>query len=228
VNDHAGTVVVLAKEPVPGRVKTRLQPAFSAYEAGRLAAAAITDTCAAVRDSAAGRRILAWEGDPPDWAGDWEVVEQPSGTLNERLLFALSSALAEPTAGPALLIGMDTPQVAGSLLDTDWEGADAVLGLSDDGGFWAIGLRRGFPSGVFEGVPMSTARTGAAQLARMLDYNLSVRLLPPLRDIDEAEDAEEIAYRFPALAFSRCYAELLAARSQQPPDRVFVALRTAG
>ena len=40
-----------------------------------------------------------------------------------------------------LLVGMDTPQLTAELLDRSWHGADAVLGLSEDGGFWAIGLR---------------------------------------------------------------------------------------
>ena len=56
MSDHAATIIVLAKEPVPGRVKTRLQPVFSAGQAARLAAAALGDTVAAVR--------RCW-GDPP-------------------------------------------------------------------------------------------------------------------------------------------------------------------
>ena len=49
MSDHAGTVIVLAKEPVPGRVKTRLQPVFTPGEAARLAAASLEDTLATVR-----------------------------------------------------------------------------------------------------------------------------------------------------------------------------------
>ena len=60
----------------------------------------------------------------------------------------------------------------------DWHGADAVLGLSEDGGYWAIGLRRYLP-GLFDGVPMSTDDTGAAQLERLVSQGLSVHLLPP-------------------------------------------------
>jgi glycosyltransferase A (GT-A) superfamily protein (DUF2064 family) len=223
MSDHAGTIIVLAKEPVPGRVKTRLQPVFSASEAAVLAAAAIDDTRAAVRQCSATRRILAWEGDPTSWQDGFEVFRQPPGVLNVRLAAALAAALAMPTDEPALLIGMDTPQVSAQLLDTDWEGADAVLGLSDDGGFWAIGLRHGHPPGLFDGIPMSTSRTGSAQLARLFDAGLSVKLLPPLRDVDRPEDAEMVATQFPGLIFSRRYAELTSRRPCQPSDRLFDA-----
>jgi glycosyltransferase A (GT-A) superfamily protein (DUF2064 family) len=223
MSDRAGTVVVLAKEPAPGRVKTRLQPEFSAIEAAQLAAAAIEDTVAAVRTCSATRRILAWEGKPAPWQKGFQVVGQPSGTLNLRLAAAFAAAASEPRDQPSLLIGMDTPQVTAELLDSDWEGADAVLGLSEDGGFWAIGLRHRHPAGIFEGIPMSTSRTGSAQLARLFDLGLTVKLLPPLRDIDRPADAEEVARRFPRLAFSRRYADLLSRRISQPTDRLFDA-----
>ena len=108
-----------------------------------------------------------------------------------------------------MLIGMDTPQVTPALLDSRWEGADAVLGLSDDGGFWAVGLRYGHPAGLFDAVPMSTARTGSDQLARLVDIGLSVKLLPPLRDVDRPEDVEQVARQFPELLFSRSYQAMM-------------------
>jgi glycosyltransferase A (GT-A) superfamily protein (DUF2064 family) len=222
MSDHAGTIIVLAKEPVPGRVKTRLQPEFNEDEAAQLAAAAIEDTIAAVRSCSASRRILAWEGDPPPWQGDFEIVDQPPGTLNRRLAAGLAAALLQPTDEPALLIGMDTPQVTAQLLDSDWEGADAVLGLSEDGGFWAIGLRDGYgySAELFDGVPMSTSRTGSAQLARLSAYGLSVKLLPVLRDIDRPEDADLVATEFPELVFSRRYAKLTS-RHRHLSDRAW-------
>jgi len=223
MSDHAGTVIVLAKEPVPGRVKTRLQPAFDPSGAALLAAAAIEDTIAAVLGSSATRRILAWEGNPSLWQQGFEVVDQPSGSLNRRLAAAFAAALSAPTDEPALLIGMDTPQVTPLLLDSDWEGADAVLGLSDDGGFWAIGLRPGHLPALFDGVPMSTSRTGSAQLARLFDLGLSVKLLPPLRDVDRPVDAELVATQFPRLSFSHRYLELISTRPNQSSDRLFDA-----
>jgi glycosyltransferase A (GT-A) superfamily protein (DUF2064 family) len=223
MSDHAATIIVLAKEPIPGRVKTRLQPVFSARQAARLAAAALEDTVAAVWRCGATRRILAWEGDRASWHEGFEVIDQPPGTLNVRLAAAFAAAVSEPMDQPALLIGMDTPQVTAQLLDSDWEGADAVLGLSEDGGFWAMGLRYGHPSGLFDGVPMSTSRTGSAQLARLINSGLSVKLLPPLRDVDRPEDADLVATQFPGLLFSHRYSELTSRRPLQTSDRLFDA-----
>jgi glycosyltransferase A (GT-A) superfamily protein (DUF2064 family)/SAM-dependent methyltransferase len=219
--DRAQTLMVLAKEPVPGRVKTRLQSAFSAADAAGLAACAITDTLCAVRASRADRKVLAWEGDPRPWDLEFEVSVQSDGSLNDRLAAAFVAGQSRPGAGAVLLIGMDTPQVTAALLDSDWGGADAVLGLSEDGGFWTIGLRAADPQPVFEDIPMSTERTGAAQLARLFALGLSVRLLPPLRDVDLPGDVEAVANRYPWLAFSRRYRELLNARPEQSADRLF-------
>jgi glycosyltransferase A (GT-A) superfamily protein (DUF2064 family) len=223
MSEHAATIIVLAKEPIPGRVKTRLQPVFSASQAARLAAAALEDTVAAVRRCGATRRILAWEGDRGSWQEGFEVIGQPPGTLNVRLAAAFAAAVSEPMDQPALLIGMDTPQVTAQLLDSDWGGADAVLGLSEDGGFWAIGLRHGHPPGLFDGVAMSTSRTGSAQLARLVNFGLSVKLLPPLRDVDRPADADLVAAQFPGLLFSRRYSEITSRRSLQTSDRFFDA-----
>src|SRR6186997_312755 len=107
MSDHAGTIIVLAKEPVPGRVKTRLQPTFDPSTAALLAAAAIQDTVAAVRSSSASRRILAWEGRRSSWQDGFEVVDQPPGSLNRRLTAAFAAALFAPPDEPALLTGMD-------------------------------------------------------------------------------------------------------------------------
>jgi glycosyltransferase A (GT-A) superfamily protein (DUF2064 family) len=215
--DRARAVIVLAKEPVPGRVKTRLSPGFSPEHAAQLAAASLADTLTAARACAAPHRVLAWDGDPDGWHAGFTLVRQPRGDLAARLGAAFADTFDQVLAGVgsadgALLIGMDTPQVAPDLLDVGWDGADALLGLSEDGGYWAIGLRRDRPAGIFHRVPMSTPRTGAAQLARLIELGLTVRLLPPLLDVDTPAAAEQVAYAFPELVFSRTHARIVAAR----------------
>jgi glycosyltransferase A (GT-A) superfamily protein (DUF2064 family) len=82
-------LLVLAKTPVPGRVKTRLSPALSPGQAALVAAAALADTLAAVAASGVERRILALDGAPGDWIpSGFEVVAQCGDTFNERLAAA--------------------------------------------------------------------------------------------------------------------------------------------
>jgi glycosyltransferase A (GT-A) superfamily protein (DUF2064 family)/SAM-dependent methyltransferase len=218
---RADTVLVLAKEPLPGRAKTRLQAAFTPAETATLAAAALSDTLDAVRASRIPRRVLVFDGDPSGWRDGLEVVRQQPGDLAARLAAAFDFGADDDPTRRTLLIGMDTPQVTPELLESSWGSADAVLGLSEDGGFWAIGLRDVDPSAVFTGIEMSTDRTGAAQLGRLIDLGLAVALLPPLRDVDEPADADAVAHRWPHLTFSRHHRRLLADRPRQAADRLF-------
>jgi glycosyltransferase A (GT-A) superfamily protein (DUF2064 family)/SAM-dependent methyltransferase len=220
--ERAEVVVILAKEPRPGLVKTRLQSRFSAEEAAELAAASVRDTQRAVHASRIPRRVLCWDGDPSAFADGFELVSQRAGTLNDRLAGAFIDIDRHDSAR-VLLVGMDTPQISGALLDADWEDCDAVLGLSEDGGFWAIGLRTADAVRVFAGIEMSSPRTGSAQLARLLSLGQSVKLLPPLHDIDEPEDAAYIADRYPGLEFSRRH---LALTRRSRPDLIFDHLYT--
>ena len=217
----ADTVLVLAKQPLPGRAKTRLHAAFTPTETATLAEAALSDTLTAVRASRTRRRVLVFDGDPTGWDDGLEVVQQRAGDLAQRLAAAFRDVGVGGPSDRVLLVGMDTPQVTPELLESAWGSADAVLGLSDDGGFWAIGLRGVDPELVFAGIEMSTTRTGAAQLCRLIDLGLAVALLPPLRDVDVPADAESVADRWPELTFSRRHRELAGARPRQPTDRLF-------
>jgi glycosyltransferase A (GT-A) superfamily protein (DUF2064 family) len=212
ITDRAETIIVLAKEPLPGRAKTRLHSAFSPGQASALAAAALEDTLGVVRAMSVRRRILAWEGNPGDWGHGFEVVDQGPGSLADRLGRVFDHALTGAPETPTLLIAMDTPQVTRELLSTSWDGADAVIGLTEDGGYWGIGLRHGPAAGVFDSIPMSTDRTGAAQVARLLDLGYRIKLLPPLRDVDTPDDAARIADDHPLLGFSRLHRQLIADR----------------
>ncbi|UQX04007.1 TIGR04282 family arsenosugar biosynthesis glycosyltransferase [Streptomyces sp. RerS4] len=197
------TLLVIAKEPLPGRVKTRLTPPFTPVEAAALAEAALADTLAVVAATPAARRVLALDGRPGPWLpAGFEVVPQPAGTLDERLAAAFGAC-----AGPTLLIGMDTPQVTPELLSVEWDAYDAWFGPALDGGFWALGLAQPDPA-LLRGVPMSTPTTGAAQYERLRAAGLRIGRLPALRDVDTAEDARLVAAGAPAGAFARLLAAL--------------------
>jgi hypothetical protein len=179
-------VLVMAKAPVAGRVKTRLCPPCSPAEAAALAEAALADTLDAVAACGAQRRVVALDGEPGPWLPPgFVVVPQCAGGFDERLAAAWDAA-----GGPGVQIGMDTPQATAALLDDALATLgehSAALGLAADGGWWAIALRRPDPR-VFAGIPMSTRRTGSEQLARLRAFNHDVGLLPTLVDLDVAAD----------------------------------------
>jgi rSAM/selenodomain-associated transferase 1 len=185
-------LIVLAKTPVAGRVKTRLCPPCTPDDAARLAAAALADTLAAVTATpGVARRVLVLDGASGPWVPPgFDVLPQRGGGLDERLAAAFADV-----GGPALLVGMDTPQVTPGMLRAGLDAlacTDAVLGRAPDGGYWAIGLRRAHDA-LFHGVPMSADDTGAAQLRRLREQGLQVALLPPLRDVDTIADAHAVA-----------------------------------
>jgi uncharacterized protein len=206
-----GQVVVIAKEPVPGRVKTRLTPPFSPAQAARLAEAALADTLTAAVQVPADRHVIALDGTPGSWLpGGCDVIAQRGHGLDQRIAAAFSDAYAR-LAVPVVLIGMDTPQVTPELLESAIrplaEGtADAAFGPADDGGFWLLGLRRPDPRLVL-GVPMSAADTGAVQLARLLAAGLRVRQLPRCLDVDTAADAVAVARQIPESRFAGVLAD---------------------
>jgi rSAM/selenodomain-associated transferase 1 len=197
----APALIVIAKAPVPGRVKTRLTPPCTPVQAAALACAALQDTlAAAARATRAGRRIVVLDGEPGAWLPPgFEVVAQRGDGLEERL-----SAAFEDVGEAAFLVGMDTPQVTPALLDAGLSAmsdGDSAFGAALDGGYWAIGLRTPDPA-VFAGVPMSSPRTGAVQRARLAILGLHPAILPPLRDVDTIEDALAVAAEAPDTRFA--------------------------
>ena len=199
------TLIIIAKEPVAGRVKTRLCPPCTPGQAARIAEAALRDTLEVVAATPAARRVVALDGDVGPWLPTgFDVFPQPQGGLDERLAHAIASV-----GGPALLVGMDTPQVTPTLLGhasrelLRWPNR-AVLGLSVDGGWWAVGLREADP-GAFLGVPMSTVDTGARQQGRLRAIGSAPSLLPELRDVDTYDDARLVAALTPGSVFAAAF-----------------------
>lgn len=212
-----GGVIVLAKAPVPGRVKTRLCPPCTPEQAARIAEAALADTLATVAATAASWRAVALDGEAGPWLPPGTaVVAQRGRGLDERLAAAFDD-LAGPTgsssgtgaaggAGPAVLIACDTPQITRALLHLSLEtlarpGVDAVLGPTDDGGYWVIGLRRPQRE-VFLGVPMGSSATFQAQRRRINRLGLRLEQLPALRDVDYIDDAWAVAAAIPESRFA--------------------------
>lgn len=194
------TVAVVAKECLPGKVKTRLTPALSPEGAARVASASLADTLSTVRALPADRRVLFFDGDVvPESADGFDVLHQPGGGLDERLGF-----LFDTIDGPLLLVGMDTPQVSADDLAPVFDQPErgAWFGPAEDGGFWSLYLHD--PTGdLLRGVPMSQGDTGAVQLARLTDAGLDVGILGELLDVDTVPDAERVAEIAPESGFTQ-------------------------
>jgi hypothetical protein len=200
------TIVVIAKRPVAGRVKTRLCPPLTPMQAADLAAAALADTVRAVDSASTRSRVLCLDDDDRSWLPTgWVQRRQREGGLDARLAGALVGA-----HGPAIVVGMDTPQLTADLLDGfDADNFDACLGPTADGGYWTIGLRdTTLAPAALLGVPMSTGHTFAAQLRRLRGLGLTVQILHRLIDVDTIADAQAVAAIAPRTLFAAALAGL--------------------
>lgn len=208
-----GQLLVLAKHPVPGRVKTRLCPPCTPHQAARLAAAALADTLDAVRRAGASRRVLALDARPSTTDG-FELIRQRGRGLAERIAHAFADT-ARHYAAPILQLGMDTPQVDPRLLDDALARLahnPAVLGLSEDGGWWALGLHNAAIAQVLRNVPMSTPDTGRLTVQAIRQAGIRLEFLPRLRDVDTIGDARAVAATIPTSRFAA------ALRAVQPDE----------
>jgi rSAM/selenodomain-associated transferase 1 len=215
-------LLVLAKAPEPGRVKTRLCPPLTPAEAADLAAAALLDTLDAVSRVPGGRVVVALAGRLPAAARAPELraalrgalVRGQRGTdLGHRIAAAHRDAAGLVPGSPVLQLGMDTPQVEPTLLT---EAArplhtgtvDAVLGPAADGGWWALGLRDPRLARVIADVPTSRDDTGERTLHALRAAGLRVDLLPELTDVDTAAEASAVARTAPWTRFAAAVAAL--------------------
>ncbi len=184
-------LVVVAKRPELGRVKTRLARGIGDAGALALYAAFLDDIvarCAALPHTFA----VAFVPGGPDYPlPGVETFDQVGATLGERLLaiFERSARVAEKT----LVMSSDSPQVPDAWIERAFEmleDADAVFGPTEDGGYWCVGMR--LPHDVFGGVTMSVPETFEQTRAAARRLGLRVALLPPTFDVDEVADLAKL------------------------------------
>lgn len=197
-------VLVVAKAPVPGQVKTRLAASVGDRAAADIAAAALLDTLDAVAAANVQSRVVALTGDLNGASAgdeiraslaDFTVVPQRGANFAERLANAHVDA-AEAVGGlPVLQIGMDTPQVTDELISEcarELLAADAVLGLARDGGWWVLGVTDAVMADCLRTVPMSRSDTGAVTLSALDDTGVHVSLVSTLADVDTVDDIDVV------------------------------------
>lgn len=213
-------LLVVAKAPVAGRVKTRLGAEVGMAAAARLAAASLADTVTACTATYGARRCcLALDGSLEDAVDGpaltalvegWHVLPQRGAGLAERLVHAHEDA-ARLTERALVQVGMDTPQLTPELLASVGDGLDAddaVLGPADDGGWWVLAIRDGRSVEAIAEVPMSTPTTGAETRLALEAAGLRVASAATLRDVDTAEDAEAVAALVAGSHFARTWDEV--------------------
>lgn len=189
------TLVVMVKEPRPGRVKTRL-----GRDIGMVAAAwwfrhQSKSLLRKLRDPR-WRIVLAVAPDHEGltsriWPSDLTRVPQGKGYLGSRMARVLRSA----PPGPVCIVGADIPDISRARVASAFAAlgsADAVFGPAKDGGYWLIGLKRvrAVPAKLFHGVRWSTEHALADTIATLGDH--SVKTVSTLRDVDTLKDLQEL------------------------------------
>ncbi|TLY46340.1 MAG: glycosyltransferase [Nitrospirae bacterium] len=189
-------LIVFAKAPIPGEVKTRLCPPLDPDEAASLHGTLVLDTVERAKGLAGASLYVAGA---PDLAHPFfkvlegrygaKLLAQRGPDLGARMKWAMQDAF-EQGAEDVLLTGTDLPTLPRARLQqalTLIKKHDVVLGPTADGGYYLIGLRKMVPA-LFEGIAWSTAEVFADTKKKIEDAGLSLGLLPECRDLDTLED----------------------------------------
>lgn len=189
-------LIIFAKAPIAGMVKTRLFPHLSFEEAAGLQRALLADMVAKTACLPGIRRCLAYT---PERTLDMvqelcfglpiEYGLQEGEGLGERMKRSLACAFGRG-AGKAAIIGTDVPTLPPYYLCTAFvklDEADLVIGPANDGGYYLIGMKRPIPE-LFDGISWSGPGVFGATMEKARSLGLTVFCLPPLQDIDTIKD----------------------------------------
>lgn len=210
-------LLIFAKTPVPGLVKTRLVPPLTASQAAGLAEAFLLDALRTAAGLGGIDAELAYS--PPEsgpdithWADRrWArgaaglgprptLRPQEGANLGQRMCAALAAALAAGVRR-AVVIGTDSPDLPAALLRAAFaalETADAVLGPCPDGGYYVLGTSRVPPPGLLDGIAWSSGHEAAATRDRLAGAGFRLAELPPWPDVDTPDDFRALARRLSA------------------------------
>lgn len=187
-------IVIFAKAPIPGQVKTRLIPALGPVGAAHLARRMLSETVAEAKKADLGAPELCtephpeaevWRGLVPDGV---RLTRQGNGDLGARLARAAKRVIS--SGEDILLIGTDCPGLTASHMRAaaaDLQGKDAVIHPATDGGYVLLGLRR-YHSSLFDDLPWSTNEVGRLTIDRFAALGWTLQVSETLTDIDEPSD----------------------------------------
>ena len=191
-------LAVMAKAPRAGKVKTRLQPPLTAEEAAALNVCFLRDTAeniAAIANEGAAQGLICYTPVGDEAAFDdllpegFAVIAQRGDGFGERLLCAAEDILS-CGFGAVCLIDSDSPTMPSSALRAAVNalarpGNQVVVGPSEDGGYYLIGMKRPHPL-VFERIRWSTEHVYAETVARVREAEMQLVILPKWYDVDDA------------------------------------------
>lgn len=193
-------VAIMAKAPRPGTVKTRLCPPLLATEAAALYRCFLLDKIAAVGALVDAQPVIAYTPDDArsEFAGlapGFSLVAQHGPDLGARLHATLATLLAAGHAG-AIAVDSDTPTLPADFLQQAVDrlarpGADVVVGPTDDGGYYLIGVRVAHRE-LFDAMPWSTSAVLEVTLRRAAAAGLRASCLPSWFDVDTPDDLERL------------------------------------
>jgi rSAM/selenodomain-associated transferase 1 len=193
----------MAKAPLAGTVKTRLQPYLSAAECAQLAACFLSDAINKAKTLKT-QLILAYSpaGEIDYFRGlaneKTSLVEQKGDNLGEKMSSAFEFAFAQKIDA-AVMIGTDSPTFSEDFIEQAFEfletNSDAVLGKTEDGGFYLIGLRKS-DARIFEKVEWSSPQAFEKVRENIMNLNWHLREVPSWYDVDEPKDLEQLRKEF--------------------------------
>lgn len=195
---------LMAKAPIAGAVKTRLQPPLTAREAAALNICFLRDMAANIQtvsetEAASGLVVYAPAGAEAAFDGvlpeRFELLVQRGSSLGERLCNATDDLLKQGYSA-VCLINSDSPNLPKSILiqaieSLATEGDRVVLGAAEDGGYYLIGLKHAHRN-LFNEIAWSTSDVLARTQQRAAEIDLPVELLPTWYDVDDAETLDRL------------------------------------
>ena len=206
------SLIMFAKPPLAGRVKTRLIPALGREGTARLYACFLQDAAETARALVEARTdvglVCEWAIEGAESLDEFPLSAwlpgrflhraQTGADLGARMAAALGRCLA--AGRRAVLIGTDFPDLPHDILLDAFQSLESTdeprltLGPAADGGYYLIGMNRFFPK-IFTDIPWSTSEALSRTMKRARELKVNVTLLPEWRDVDCAEDLEALQGR---------------------------------
>ncbi|HEX7879718.1 MAG TPA: TIGR04282 family arsenosugar biosynthesis glycosyltransferase [Candidatus Eisenbacteria bacterium] len=191
---------IFYRQPLPGRVKTRLVPVLTPTEAAWLYNAMLTDTVQMARRLLIDQVVLFEDAERPGWRppcpDDWQHRAQRGADLGRRMVTAIQELMEGTGPTRACLIGTDAPLLGAPLLETAWDaldaGVDLVTSPTPDGGYAILGMARRPPADFLDGIAWSTGEVLQRTEERARGVGWQAGRVAESRDVDTPDDLSEL------------------------------------